>query len=264
MARPDWRLPRGVSRSLWEYTQQPHIATEYDQSIANSALSRYDTQVLLHHFTQPGRLVDLGCGTGRHALEFAARGFDVLGVDLSAEMLAQFQAKATRAGLQVAALRANLCDLNCLPDGVFDYAILMYATLGMIPATEDRALVLQQARRLLPVGGKLALHVHNLWYNLFDSQGRSWLWRDRWKRWLNGRPGGDRIVHDRGIPNFQMHVFSRREIARLLQDAGFQIVAWHPLNATASGPLQLPALCGGLRANGWIIVAEARRSGFPA
>lgn len=256
MPRPDWSLPRGVSRALWEYTQQPHIATDYDQSIANSALSRYDTQVLLQHFTRPGRLVDLGCGTGRHALEFASRGFEVLGVDLSAEMLQQLQMKAGAAGLEVAALRANLCELSGLVDATFDYAILMYATLGMIPAAEDRRGVLQQARRLLRPGGRLALHVHNLWFNLFDSQGRAWLWKDHWQHWLRGRPGGDRIVHDRGIPNFQMHVFSRGEIIRLLRETGFRIASCQPLNATASGPLPCPALCGAWRANGWIWIAE--------
>lgn len=256
MSRPDWQLPRGVSRALWEYTQQPHIAVGYDQSIANSALSRYDTRVLLQQFPTPGRLVDLGCGTGRHALEFAARGFDVLGVDLSREMLLQLQAKSLTAGVEVAGLQANLCDLDGLVDATFDYAILMYATLGMMPAAGDRARVLTHARRVLKPGGRLALHVHNLWFNLFDSQGRSWLWRDRWRHWLHGKPGGDRVVHDRGIPNFQMHVFSRQEIARLLTDAGFVIEHWQPLNAIASGPLKTPGVCGSLRANGWIVVGR--------
>lgn len=256
MTRPDWQLPRGVSRALWEYTQQPHIATGYDQSIANSALSRYDTQVLLQQFAEPGRLIDLGCGTGRHALEFATRGFDVLGVDLSREMLIQLQAKSRATGVDVATLQANLCDLDGLHDASFDYAILMYATLGMIPAGEDRVRLLSHTRRLLKSGGRFALHVHNLWFNLFDAQGRAWLWKDRRQRWLRGQPGGDRVVHDRGIPNFQMHVFSQREIQQLLTAAGFSIELWQPLNATASGPLPSPWLCGGLRSNGWIIVGQ--------
>jgi len=33
------------------------------------------------------RILDLGCGTGRHAIEFARRGFDVTGVDFSEAML---------------------------------------------------------------------------------------------------------------------------------------------------------------------------------
>jgi ubiquinone/menaquinone biosynthesis C-methylase UbiE len=256
MTVPDWRLPRGVSRSLWEYTQQPAIATGYDQSISNSPLSRHDTEVLFQHFRSPERLVDLGCGTGRHAVAFAQQGYDVLGVDLSAEMLRQLQQKANLANVTVAGLRANLCELDGLPDGCFDSAILMYATLGMIPAAADRSRVLQQVQRIVKPGGRFALHVHNKWFNLFDSQGRAWLWRDVWRSWWHRQPAGDRIVHDRGIPNFQMHVFSQHEIGKLLHDAGFQIEAWHRLNATASGPLLRPWLAGRWRANGWIIIAK--------
>lgn len=258
MSVPDWRLPRGVSRSLWEYTQQSHIATGYDQSISNSPLSRYDTQFLLDHFPSPNRLVDLGCGTGRHAVAFAGRGFDVLGVDLSVEMLRQLQKKATEAALDVAALAANLCDLNGIPDRAFDSAILMYATLGMIPTAEDRRQVLAEIHRILKPGGRFALHIHNYWFNLVDPAGRRWLCSNLWNQYIRGKSGGDRIVHDRGIPNFQMHVFTRSEITKLLSNAGFKIDVWQPLNATASGPLRLPLMGGRYRANGWIIIAESR------
>ncbi|MEM5776196.1 MAG: methyltransferase domain-containing protein, partial [Anaerolineaceae bacterium] len=38
---------------------------------------------------KPGMLIlDAGCGTGRHSLEFARRGYHVTGVDLSGQMLA--------------------------------------------------------------------------------------------------------------------------------------------------------------------------------
>ncbi len=256
MSTPDWQLPRGVSRSLWEYTQQPEIATGYDASISNSPLSQYDSEFLAHHFPSPGRLIDLGCGTGRHSVAFAQRGFDVLGVDLSAEMLSQLKKKATLANVEVAALRANLCDLSGLPDASFESAILMYATLGMIPAVSDRDRVLRQIHRIVTPGGRLALHIHNYWFNLFDPQGRNWLWNDCWKRWVLGQPGGDRIVHDRGIPNFQMHVFSENEIKSLLRESGFEIEVWQPLNETASGPLQGNAFLSRFRANGWIIIAR--------
>lgn len=47
------------------------------------------------------RILDLGCGTGRHALEFARRGFPVTGLDLAEEMLAVGQEKACQEGLPV-------------------------------------------------------------------------------------------------------------------------------------------------------------------
>ena len=45
------------------------------------------------------RLLDMGCGTGRHAVELARRGYQVTGVDISAGMLAQARANAEKAGV---------------------------------------------------------------------------------------------------------------------------------------------------------------------
>lgn len=51
---------------------------------------------------QPGATVlDIGCGTGRHAIELARRGYVVTGVDLSTGMLAQAKAKALASGVVV-------------------------------------------------------------------------------------------------------------------------------------------------------------------
>ena len=47
------------------------------------------------------RILDVGCGTGRHAIELAGRGYDLTGVDLSSGMLLQAFAKARAAGVNV-------------------------------------------------------------------------------------------------------------------------------------------------------------------
>ena len=47
------------------------------------------------------RILDVGCGTGRHAIELARRGYQVTGIDLSANQLAHAREKALAAGVQV-------------------------------------------------------------------------------------------------------------------------------------------------------------------
>ncbi|MBU1107815.1 MAG: class I SAM-dependent methyltransferase [Candidatus Riflebacteria bacterium] len=46
-------------------------------------------------------VLDIGCGTGRHSIELARRGFKVTGVDISSGMLAVARKKATEAGVQI-------------------------------------------------------------------------------------------------------------------------------------------------------------------
>src|SRR5437870_3545018 len=110
----NWQLPPGVSRGLWDYLHDPGIARTYDANLANSPLLRVDQRFAERHFPKPGRLLDLGCGTGRLLLPFAKNGFWTLGVDLSEEMLRIAGEKAGAAEVPVHRLKANLVELGCL------------------------------------------------------------------------------------------------------------------------------------------------------
>src|SRR3954447_20261113 len=94
---PDWQLPAGVDRGLWDYLHDPGIARNYDASLAGSSLFALDLSFVDGHCRPPGRLLDLGCGTGRLLVHAARRGHYPVGVDLSAEMLAVASARAREA-----------------------------------------------------------------------------------------------------------------------------------------------------------------------
>jgi SAM-dependent methyltransferase len=101
----------------------------------------------------PGRLLEVGVGTGRIALPLHRRGRRVVGVDLSRPMLERYLAKAAAAGLaRPPVLRA---DATRLPfrDACFE-AVLEVHVLHLVPSWE-RALA--EARRVLVPGG-LLLH----------------------------------------------------------------------------------------------------------
>jgi predicted TPR repeat methyltransferase len=57
-------------------------------------------------------ILDLGCGTGGHAFPLADRGYQVLGVDRSADMIAQASRSERRWTRQPASL-ANFCRATC-------------------------------------------------------------------------------------------------------------------------------------------------------
>jgi SAM-dependent methyltransferase len=255
---PAWRLPDGVDGPLWEYTHTARLAAEEEAYFADHPLFHADAIVLDERFTKLGRLVDLGCGAGRHSLRFARRGFDVTAVDLSRPMLEMVGSQARQRGIKVTTVQSNLCRLGCLPDQTFDYALSMFSTLGMIRGREPRRRALAEARRILRPGGRIALHVHNFWLNLRNSQGRRWLLSQARTALLNPAGIGDRRMTYRGIAGMNVHLYRWGEIKRDLRTAGLQIEEVVPLDEVSAASIPAPWLAHSLRAGGWIIFAARR------
>src|SRR4051812_13237342 len=125
MAIPDWQLPPGVDRGLWDYFNAGEMVANYDEQMRASPLAAADVAFCERAFATPGKLLDLGCGTGRLCVHFAAKGFECVGIDLSDEMLAKARENAPMATF----LKGNLVELKEMPDASFDYAACLFSTL---------------------------------------------------------------------------------------------------------------------------------------
>ncbi|MDX1384633.1 MAG: methyltransferase domain-containing protein [Thermoanaerobaculia bacterium] len=97
---------------------------------------------------RPGlRILDVCTGTGEVALRCARRGAEVVGVDVTPEMLARARAKAARSG-RTRGVRFETMDARELrfPDGAFDVAVIAFALHDMPRAV--RLEVLREAARV--------------------------------------------------------------------------------------------------------------------
>lgn len=253
---PAWRLPEGVNASLWEYAHTRRLADEEDIYFLGQPLFETDSRALEERFVERGPLVDLGCGIGRLATKFAARGFPVVAVELSHAMLVTLGKRAHATGVHVDRLEANLCRLGCLPDNHFAYALSMFSTLGMIRGAESRRRALREAFRILRPGGRLALHAHNIWLNLRNPQGRFWLVGHAVRSLLGREPLGDRRMTYRGIPGMEVHLYRWRELRRDLTRSGFRIDEVIPIDSVRARPIGWPWLAHSIRAGGWLVFAH--------
>ena len=111
-------------------------------------------------------VLDLGCGTGGHALPLARRGHRVTGVDLAPAMLVQAHAKAAAAGVAVELREGDVRSVEL--GGRFDVALLMFAVLSYMHGNADVLAALRTARSHLRDGGLLLLDVWNGPAVLFD------------------------------------------------------------------------------------------------
>lgn len=253
---PDWQMPPGLNRGLWDYVHDAGIAQRYDASLVGSSLFQADLRYVRRHCPGPARLVDLGCGTGRLALSLAQDGWQVLGVDLSMEMLRVARRRASELGVRVELLQANLVELDALADASFDHAACLFSTLGLIVGAAARRRVLEQTFRLLRPGGHFIVHVHNRWWHLRDGPGRRWLLGDLGRR-LRGLPSGDRqMPPHQGIGSLTMHLFTRGECIQELTTVGFELLDVTPVGLGSEAHLRWPWLLGGFRAYGFLMAAR--------
>ena len=105
-------------------------------------------------------VLDLGCGTGNHAIPLAQRGYEVVGVDRSPAMLDTARRKADAA--DVSSVGFQLGDLRTLSLGrTFDACLMMFAVLSYQTSNQDVHAALSVAANHLAPGGVLAF---DTWY----------------------------------------------------------------------------------------------------
>jgi SAM-dependent methyltransferase len=137
---------------------------------------------LFHEHADSGvkRVLDLGCGTGGHAVILAQRGYDVVGVDRSAEMLR----RARERGGPARFVSGDITGVNLEEE--FDAVVIMFAVLGYLTSNAEVECALRAARRHLRSGGVL---FGDVWYGPAVLAQRP---SDRVK--VIDTPGGGRVI----------------------------------------------------------------------
>jgi SAM-dependent methyltransferase len=181
-----------------------------------------------------GRVLDVACGSGRHVLGLARRGWAVTGLDVSAEAVEFARREAAAEGL---APDLRVGDMRALPGDVrADLAICMGNAFGYLDHEGTRAFLADLAGIVVP-GGALVLDygfaaesllhgleideepmtiggVHATQVNRYDVAESRWLTDFTFRR-------GDQEHRGTSV----QHVYTSGEVARLVRAAGFAEVA---------------------------------------
>ena len=180
---------------------------------------------------EPGvRVLDAPCGTGRIAIELAARGYHVTGIDLTARFLEEGRARAAERGVDVDLRRRDLRE-PVADAGSFDAVICFWGSFGYFDDEGNRGQA-EAAEAALKPGGSylLDLPVTESIYPQF--RGRSWFeagdtvvlqeatlhegtgrMETTWTFLREGSPRSER--------RSSIRLYSVHELTELLRDAGF-------------------------------------------
>jgi SAM-dependent methyltransferase len=152
----------------------------------------------------PALVGDFGCGHGRHAIEFARRGFVVVGVDVNDEYLRLARAAAAQ-GLSVDFVKSDYANP---PAGQFDLIVSLFGSFGFSDdASNARALGVWCGR--IPPGGWLVLELWNRDMIAADFQPRR-VWRPSEQLEVEERRRFDAVSNRLGIHYIYTYEDGRR------------------------------------------------------
>jgi len=104
-----------------------------------------------------GRVLELGCGSGRLTVTMAQNGIDIVGADLSVSMLEAARAKARTAGVEVPFVQADMRSFDL--SGQFATILIPGNSLLHLLTNEELKQCFASVRRHLAPGGRLAFDI---------------------------------------------------------------------------------------------------------
>lgn len=158
-----------MKEKQWYEILFENYGQKYDQEgFAQGTIGECDFIENELNYNKELRIIDIGCGTGRHAIELSQRGYSVTGIDLSESMLEKAREKAKHDGLQIDFLRH---DARNLPfENQFDVAIMLCE--GSFPLMETDEMnfeILKNVSKSLKQRSKYIFTTLNGLFPLFHS-----------------------------------------------------------------------------------------------
>lgn len=153
----------------WYEALFTNYAKTYDrESYTTGTVTEVDFIEKEINFEKSVKILDVGCGTGRHAIELARRGYQVVGVDLSDSQLARARQKAEESGVQVDFHRQDARQLPFKAE--FDLVIMLCeGAFSLMEMDEMNYQILQGAAGALKSGGKFIFNALNALFPLRHS-----------------------------------------------------------------------------------------------
>ncbi len=205
------------------------------------------------------QVLDVGCGYGRHAMELAARGYHVVGLDSSLPLLLRGADEAQRRGLTINFVHGDMRDMAF--DAQFDGAYCLFSTFGYFDDETNKKAAQNICRALKP-GARCVFEVLNRDYIIAELPLRVWWEGDGCvvleevdfnyfsSRLISSRSvvfdDGRQLEQEISIRSFGLH-----ELGKLLHSAGFRVVE-------VSGNMITKGRFFGAQSRDIVVIAERR------
>ncbi len=205
--------------------------------IADADATEEQVNLVKRHVQPNGWILDLACGTGRHAVALDAAGYRMVGLDVSTELLKIAKNKAAQAHADLPLVRA---DLRFLPfqQNAFAAVVSLDQSIGYFSTETDDLVAFKEAKAVLRVGSVLVVDVFNRpqLTQRYIKRPSSARWRDYPSFWLQQTrtitPQGmlcdvwvfrDKATEEQTVVRHVARLFGLAELTGLVEQAELQV-----------------------------------------
>jgi SAM-dependent methyltransferase len=220
------------------YTRFADIYDRLTLDIPYSEWADYLQSAFLKFGLKPGLVLELGCGTGNMTIELAKRGYEMIALDVSEEMLAKAYNKAVENGLDILFINQDMREFELY--GTVDAVICLLDSINYILSLSDLCKVFNLVYNYLNPGGLFIFdlntpykHEHVLGQKVFYEIGEDivWLWKNNYDSkekcstfdmtfFVKNKDG----LYERFDEIHKERAFSREEILACLKRSGLKFV----------------------------------------
>lgn len=218
------------------------IFSKYYDSLMGDVDYKAKTEYALELFDRfdkkPTLLLDVGCGTGGFSIEFAKKGIEVIGADISEGMLSRARERAKTEYLDILFLNQSAAELDLY--GTVDGAVCFMDTVNHIVCARELkksfdklSLFLEKDRLFIFDVNTVYKHENILADNTFVLENESvyCVWQNFWdkKRLITDicldffEKNGETYI--RTIDEFSERAYTKEKLTEMLQKAGFKVEA---------------------------------------
>ncbi len=189
----------------------------------------------------PECVLDLACGTGTLTIELKKRGFDIYGVDASAEMLSQAQFKAAEEELDIFFLNQKMQSLQLY--GLIDTCICTLDSISHLQGKSEVTKAFQKLSAFTEEGGLFIFDVNTVYKHsqilgnnsyVYDTDEVFCVWRNTYDK----KDNSVEIELDFFIPDnndlyvrssecFKEYAYSLHEVEKMLFENGFEVLGMY-------------------------------------
>jgi len=163
----------GKSAERQQYVNIFNDLGENWETIVNARDTKREIDFIQSTLPKKGTTLDLCCGTGRHSIILSQRGWTIIGLDLSKNLLAIAKRNMKNERVEFPLVRA---DMRYFPfrNQVFNVVICMFTSFGYLPSESEDMKSFKEIRRTLRKNGKFLLDVANKDHVIKVFQEREW------------------------------------------------------------------------------------------